>query len=84
MDQSSEQERRTAWPRHKSSKKADNRIDREETLVIDPASLPEDAAFKGYSDGMVQDIRLGTDNVLFRQDAAELPGRTFARIQRAV
>ena len=66
-DQSSEQERRTARPRHKSSKKAQIRIDRKETLVIDPASLPEDAAFKGYVDGVVQDIRLGTDNGLFHK-----------------
>jgi hypothetical protein len=66
-DHSSEKERRTARPRHKSSKKAEIRIDREETLVIDPESMPEDAQFKGYADVVVQDIRLGTDNVLFHK-----------------
>jgi hypothetical protein len=66
-DHSSEQERRTARPRHKRSKKAEIRIDREETLVIDRENLPEDAEFKGYADVMVQDIRLGTDNVLFHK-----------------
>ena len=66
-DHSSEKERRTARPRHKRSKKAEIQIDREETLVIDPEHLPEDAEFKGYADVVVQDIRLGTDNVLFHK-----------------
>jgi hypothetical protein len=66
-DHSSEKERRTARPRHKGSKKAEIRIDREETLVIDRENLPEDAEFKGYVDVIVQDIRLGTDNVLFHK-----------------
>ncbi len=66
-DHSSEKERRTARPRHKGSKKAEIRIDREETLEIDAGRLPEDAEFKGYVDVIVQDIRLGTDNVLFHK-----------------
>lgn len=66
-DHSSEEERRTARPRHTRSKKAEIRIDREETMVIDAAKLPEDAEFKGYADVIVQDIRLETDNVLFHK-----------------
>jgi len=84
-DHSSEKERRTTRPRHKGSKKAEIRIDREVTLVIDAAKLPEDAEFKGYADVVVQDIRLTTDNVKFHKAKyysakmrqsyqAELPG----------
>ena len=36
-------------------------------MEIDPGSLPADAQFKGYADVVVQDIRLGTDNVLFHK-----------------
>jgi hypothetical protein len=67
VDHSSEQERRKARPRHKSSKKAEIRIDREETREIEAGSLPADAEFKGYRDVVVQDIRLVTDNVLFHK-----------------
>jgi len=66
-DRSSEKERQTARPRHKRSKKAEIRIDREETLVIERENLPDDAEFKGYADVIVQDIRLETDNVLFHK-----------------
>ena len=67
-DHSSEKERKKARQRHKSSKKADIRIDREQKLEIDKALLPEDVEFKGYEDVVVQDIRLGTDNVLFHKE----------------
>ena len=67
-DQSSEKERHKTRQRHKSSKNADIHIDREQKLEIDPAVLPEDAEFKGYEDVVVQDIKLGTDNVLFRKE----------------
>lgn len=66
-DHSSEQERRKARPRHKSSKKAEIRIDREETRGIEAELLPADVEFKGYVDVVVQDIRLTTDNVLFHK-----------------
>jgi hypothetical protein len=67
-DQSSEKERHKTRQRHKSSKNADIHIDREQKLEIDPAVMPEDAEFKGYEDVVVQDIKLGTDNVLFRKE----------------
>ena len=67
-DHSSEKERHKTRQRHKSSKNADIHIDREQKLEIDPAVLPEDAEFKGYEDVVVQDIKLGTDNVLFHKE----------------
>jgi len=43
-------------------------IDREETLKVDPAVLPEDAQFKGYEDVVVQELVFRTDNVLFHKE----------------
>jgi len=67
-DHSSEKERRKPRQRHKASKNVNIHIDREQKLEIDKAILPEDAEFKGYEDVVVQDIVLGTDNVLFRKE----------------
>lgn len=67
-DHSSEKERHKSRPRHKSSKNAEIHIDREQKLTVDPMRLPEDAEFKGWEDVVVQDIRLGTDNVLFHKE----------------
>ena len=67
-DHSSEKERQKTRQRHKSSKKAAIHIDREQKLAVDKALLPEDAEFKGCEDVVVQDIRLGTDNVLFHKE----------------
>lgn len=67
VDHSSEQERRKARPHHKGSKRAQIRIDREETRRIAAEDLPADAEFKGYVDVVVQDLRLTTDNVLFHK-----------------
>ena len=67
-DHSSEKERHKTRQRHKSSKKAEIHIDREQKLAVDQAVLPEDAEFKGYEDVVVQDIKLGTDNVLFHKE----------------
>ena len=64
---SSEQERKKLQTHHKSSKNDQIKIDREEILVIPKQQLPSDAQFKGYEDVIVQDINLGTDNVLFRK-----------------
>jgi Transposase IS66 family len=67
-DHSSEKERHKTRQRHKSSKNADIHIDREQKLEVDKALLPEDAEFKGCEDVVVQDIKLGTDNVLFHKE----------------
>jgi hypothetical protein len=37
-------------------------------LKLDRAQLPPDAEFKGYEDVVVQDLRIGTDNVKFRKE----------------
>jgi hypothetical protein len=67
-DHSSEKERRKPRPRKKRSKKAAVRIDREQVLKVERASLPADAEFKGYEDVVVQDVVFGTDNVCFHKE----------------
>lgn len=64
-DHSSEKERRKTRERHKSGKKVNIQIDREQVVEIDQSKLPEDAEFKGYEETVVQDITLRTDNVRF-------------------
>ncbi len=64
---SSEKERRKARQRHKSSKKAEITINREQVVEVDPSVLPKDAKFKGHEDVVVQDILLRSDNVLFHK-----------------
>ncbi len=71
---SSEQQRRTPKEWTKANKTDTIRIDREETLALDVATLPEDAEFKGHEDVIVQDIVLGTDNVLFHKEKFYSPG----------
>jgi hypothetical protein len=55
------------------------RIDREQTLKVDPSTLPEDAEFKGHEDVVVQDIVFGTDTVLFHKQKYYSPaeGKTY-------
>lgn len=48
-------------------------IDREEVLKLDRAALPPDAEFKGYEDVVVQELRIGTDNVRFRKEKYYAP-----------
>jgi hypothetical protein len=66
-DISSEKERQTARPRHKSHKNSEIKINREQEAAVDPAILPADAQFKGHEDVVVQDILLSPDNVLFHK-----------------
>ena len=80
--QSSEKERAEpsqARPHTKRSKLDRVRIDREEELKVDPASLPADAEFKGYEEVVVQELRIGTDNVKFRKEKfyASSTGKTY-------
>jgi len=67
-DYSSERERHKPKNRKKASKVAKIKIDREEVVRVDPVQLPPDAEFKGYEDVVVQDIKIETDNVLFRKE----------------
>lgn len=78
-DYSSERERRTPKGWSKSSKTASIQIDREQTLRIDPAKLPDDAEFKGYEDVVVQDVIFKTDNVLFHKEKfySRIEGRSY-------
>ena len=69
-DHSSEEERRKRRPsrkREKRKKLADVKIDRNEYLEIDKATLPQDAKFQGYDPVIVQDLRIETDNICFHQ-----------------
>ena len=65
---SSERERHKPKEHKKASKVAQIKIDREEVVRVNPAQLPPDAEFKGYEDVIVQDIKIETDNVLFRKE----------------
>ena len=67
-DHSSEKERHTARPRHKSKKKTEIKIDREEVLKVDRAGLPADAKYKGYETVVVQDVRIQVENVRFYKE----------------
>lgn len=64
---SSEKERRKPHERHKSGKKGEIQINREQVVKVDPAILPKDAKFKGYEDVVVQDILLSSYNTLFHK-----------------
>jgi Transposase IS66 family len=65
-DYSSEAERRSAPKAWQKRGKQDRvQIDRTERLTIDPATLPPDAAFKGYETVVVQDLVLRTDTIAF-------------------
>ncbi len=70
---SSERERRKPRKRKKASKVVKIKIDREEVVRVDRAKLPPDAEFKGYEEVVVQDIKIETDNVLFRKEKFHSP-----------
>jgi hypothetical protein len=65
--------------RGKGSKLDRIRIDREQVLKLDRTALPPDAEFKGYEEVVVQDLRIGTDNVRFRKEKyyAASSGKTY-------
>jgi hypothetical protein len=74
-DLSSEAERREPKPHHKKPKLKRIVIHREEILHVDPDLLPADAVFKGYQPVVVQDLKLVTDNVLFRKQVYYSPSQ---------
>jgi hypothetical protein len=56
---------------HSKGSKLDRiRIDREDVLRL---SLPPDAQFKDYEDLVVQELRIATDHVKFREEKFECP-----------
>lgn len=87
-DHSSEQERKETEntdqstkkkKRNRKSKLAQVKIDREQICPIDKSTLPEDAQRKGYSDLVIQDIKIVTDNVRYRREVYYSPstGKTY-------
>jgi Skp family chaperone for outer membrane proteins len=65
--------------RIRQSKLAEIHVDREHLCEIDRATLPLDAVNKGYSDIVIQDINIVTDNVRYRRETDDSPslGNTF-------
>jgi len=78
-DHSSEKERKQKEEWSKGKRKERVKIDREEVVQVDQEQLPEDAEFKGYEDTVVQDLKIGTDNILFRKEKyySEGEGKTY-------
>ena len=87
-DHSSEQERKETEntdqapkkkKRQRKSKLAQVKIDREEICLIDKSILPKDAQNKGFSDLVIQDIKIVTDNVKYRREMYYSPstGKTY-------
>ena len=54
--------------RNRQPKVSQIKIDRDEVCSIDKNILPPDAVFKGYSDSIIQDIKIITDNVRYRRE----------------
>ena len=54
--------------RQRQSKVSQIKVDRDEVCSIDKNILPADAVFKGYSDSIIQDIKIITDNVRYRRE----------------
>jgi hypothetical protein len=78
-DYSSERERHTPKDRTKATKTDKVHIDREQTLSIDPATLPPDAELKDVEDVVVQDVIFQTDNVQFHKEKyySEAEGKSY-------
>ncbi len=51
------------------------KINREQVCLIDKNVLPADAQFKGYSDVVIQDIKIVTDNVKYRREVYYSPSQ---------
>jgi hypothetical protein len=78
-EHSSEEERRKPRERSKATKNDKIVVDRTQTLPLDPATLPQDAQFKGYERVIVQNLILKTDNVCFERAKYYSPstGKTY-------
>ena len=74
-EHSSEKERRQPERWEKGKKVPEIRIDREEVLEVKKSELPADAEFKGYEEVVVQDVKVMTDNILFRKEKYYSPGQ---------
>ncbi len=87
-DISSEQERKNSSDddKNKKNKKRKRKpklpeikIDREQICPVDKSILPADIINKGYSDVVIQDIKIVTDNVKYRREVYYSPsqGKTY-------
>jgi hypothetical protein len=78
-DHSSEAQRPKPSEGCKSKKNDTITIERTQRLPVDPATLPEDAVFKGYETHLFQDLILKTDNLLFERAKYYSPstGKTY-------
>ena len=65
---SSEKDRKIPQKHGKGHKIENIKIDREQIAKYPREQLPADAEFKGYEEVIVQDIKLCTDNILFRKE----------------
>lgn len=72
---SSEKERRQPEAWQKGGKRAEIQINRTEVLEVNKSELPGDAEFKGYEEVVVQDVKVVTDNVLFRKEKYYSPSQ---------
>ncbi len=70
-DDSSNEEKKNK--RQRKPKLANVQIDREQICPIDKSILPKDALSKGYSDIVIQDIKIITDNVKYRREVYYSP-----------
>src|SRR5712692_1948931 len=66
-DYSSEAERHTAKPRGPRPRRTARPVDRTETRLLERASLPADARFKGYQRTVVQELVLRQETIVFRR-----------------
>jgi hypothetical protein len=78
-DHSSEEQRKQRKPWGKATKNDTIVLNRTQRLPLDPATLPEDAVFKGYERVLVQNLKLTLDNVAFDRAAYYSPstGKTY-------
>ena len=63
-----ESNKETTHKRNREPKVPQIKVDREKLCLIDKRILPPDAIFKGYTDSIVQDIKIITDNVRYRRE----------------
>ena len=79
-DHSSEQDRKSGDDLNNNEEKKKRqrksklvKIDREQICPIDKSILPKDAQSKGYSDMVIQDIKIITDHVKYRREVYYSP-----------
>ena len=61
--------------RNRQPKLPQIKIDREQICQVDKSDLPKDIQFKGYSDVVIQDIKIVTDNVKYRREIYYSPSQ---------